>query len=82
MKLLILILLVEHAPKEIKKFIENENIKTNIFRIQAENSINCGYFCIGFIDFMFGGTSLIDFASLFSAYDFEKNDDITLSSFK
>ena len=26
---------VEHIPKEIIKFIENKNIKTNIFRIQA-----------------------------------------------
>ena len=26
---------VEHTPKEIIKFIENRNIKTNIFRIQA-----------------------------------------------
>ena len=25
---------VEHVPKEIKKFIENKNITTNIFRIQ------------------------------------------------
>ena len=34
----------------------------------------CGYFCIGFIDFMFAGKSLIHFTSLFSPYDFEKND--------
>ena len=38
----------------------------------------CGYFCIGFIDFMFVGRSLIDFTSLFSPYDFKKNDDIIL----
>ena len=46
---------VEHVPKEIKKFIGHKNIKTNIFKIQADNSIMCGYFCIGFIDFMFAG---------------------------
>ena len=56
----------EHVPKEIKRFIGLENTKTNIFRIQADNSIMCGYFCIGFIDFMFAGTSLIDFTSLLS----------------
>ena len=33
---------VEHMPKEIIKFIENKNIKTNIFRIQAYYSIMCG----------------------------------------
>ena len=42
----------------------------------------CGYFCIGFIDFMFAGRSLIDFTSLFSLFDFKKNDDIILSYFK
>ena len=73
---------VEHVPKEIKKFIGHKNIKTNIFRIQADNSIICGYFCTGFIDFMFAGRSLIDFTSLFSPHDFKKNDDIILSYFK
>ena len=42
----------EHIPKEVKKFIGNKNIITNIYRIQAYDSIMCGYFCIGFIDFM------------------------------
>ena len=42
---------VEHIPKEIKTFIGNKNIKTNIFRIQVCDSIMCGYFCIRFIDF-------------------------------
>ena len=42
---------VEHIPKEIKKFISNENIKANIYRVQANDSIMCGYFCIGFVDF-------------------------------
>ena len=58
---------VEHVPKEIKRFIELKNTKTNIFRIQAHNSIMCGYFCIGFIDFLFAGKSLIGFTSLFSS---------------
>ena len=26
---------VKHIPKEIKAFIKNKNIKTNIFRVQA-----------------------------------------------
>ena len=50
---------VEHVPKEITMHpnIEHKNIKANIFRIQAHNSIMCGYFCIGFIGFMFAGKS-------------------------
>ena len=48
---------------EIRTFIDrlspsashNKNIKTNIFRIQAYDSVMCGYFCIrciGFIGFI------------------------------
>ena len=73
---------VEHVPKEIKKFIGQKNTKTNIFIIQADNSIMCGCFCIGFIDFMFAGKSLTKFTSLFSLYDFKKIDKIILNYFK
>ena len=73
---------VEHVPEEIKEFIGNKNIKANIFRVQANNSIMCGYFCIGFIDFMLAGKKLTDFTSLFSSYGFKKNDDVILSYFK
>ena len=71
---------VKHVPKEIKKFIEHKNIKTNIFRIQADNSITCGYFCILFLDYMLANRSLTDFTSLFSV--FQKNYDIISSYFK
>ena len=76
---------VEHILKEIKVFInrplsfvlhpllrdalQNKNIKTNIFRMQAYDSIMCGYFCIGFIDFI-----LTKFTNLFSSNNFMKND--------
>ena len=43
---------VEHIPKEIKKFFDTKTIIANIFRLQAYDSTMCGYFCIGFIDFM------------------------------
>ena len=73
---------VEHIPEEIKKFIGNKNINANIFRIQANNSVMYGYFCIGFIDFMLANKKLTDFTNLFSPYDFDKNDQIILSYFK
>ena len=72
---------VEHIPKEIKAFINNKNIKTNIFRIQSYDSVMCGYFCIGFIDFMFKGKTLTEYTNLFSPNNFEKNDDIILKYF-
>ena len=46
---------VEHVTEQIKEFIENKNIKANIFWVQANNSIIYGYFCTGFIDFILAG---------------------------
>ena len=63
---------VEHIPKEIKDFINNKNITTNIFRIQAYNSIICDYFYIGFIDFMIPGKILTEFTNLFWPNNFKK----------
>ena len=67
---------VEYIPEEIKEFIKefpgNKNIKTNIFRVQEDNSIMCGYFCIGFINFMVAGKKLTDYTKLFSPHDFKK----------
>ena len=67
--------------KKSKIFIENKNIKTNIFRIQAYNSVICWYFCIGFIDFMLKGKSLTGVTNIFSPNKFKKNDDIILNYF-
>ena len=72
---------VEHIPTEIKTFIKNRNIKANIFRIQAYDSIMYGYFCIAFIDFMFKGKSLTEYTNLFAPNDFKKNDDTSLNYF-
>ena len=72
---------VERVPEEIKGFVENKNIIVNIFRVQANDSVMCGYFCIGFIDFILAGKKLTDFTNMFSPHDFKKNDAITLSYF-
>ena len=56
--------------------MENKNIITNIYRTQAYNSIMCGYYCIGCIDFMLKGKSLLDYTNLFSPNKYEKNDKI------
>ena len=72
---------VEHIPKEINKFIRND-IKSNIFRIQAYDAIMCGYFCIEFINYMLKGKTLLDYTNLFSPNDFKKNDRIIKRIFK
>ena len=73
---------VEHIQKEIKKFIGNKNITTNIYRIQTYDSIMCRYFCNGSIDFMLKGKSLLDYTNLFSPNDYENNIKITLKYFQ
>ena len=73
---------IEHIPKEIKHAIGNKEIKATIFRLQAYDSIMCGYCCTEFINYMLEGKSLIDFTNLFSANDFKKNDQIIKRIFK
>ena len=63
---------IEYIPKEIKNFTNNKNRIANIFSIQAYDSVLCGYFCIGFIDFVFKGNSLTNFTNLFSPNNFFK----------
>ena len=63
---------VEHIPKEIKKIIGNKDITANIFRMQRYDSIISGYFCVGFINYMFKCKSLTDFTNLFSPNNFLK----------
>ena len=83
---------IEHSSKEIDKFIpskelgsavgNNKKIKANIFRIQAYDSIMCGYFCIEFINYMLTGKTLLDYTNLFSPNDFKKNDRVIKRIFK
>ena len=73
---------VEHIPKQIRKFIDNKNIITNIYRIQAYDSIMCRYFCIAFIYFMLKGKSLLVYTNLLSPNDYEKKDKTILKYFQ
>ena len=72
----------KHVPEEIKEFIGKKPIKANIFWVQANDSVMCGYFCIEFIDFMLDDKKLTEYTSLFSPYVFKKNDNIILAYFK
>ena len=67
---------VEHIPKEIRKFIRNKNITTNVYGIQAYYSIMCRYFCIGLTDFMLKGKSLLEYTNFFSPKDYKEIDKI------
>ena len=73
---------VEHVPKEIIKFIKNKDIAANIFRLQAYDSIMCGYYFIEFINYILTGKTLLDYTNLFSPNDFKKNDQVIKRIFK
>ena len=42
----------------------------------------CGYFCIGFIDFMLKRKGLSEYANVFSPNEYERNDKIILKYFQ
>ena len=42
----------------------------------------CGYFSIGFIDFILKGKGLLEYTNLVSPNDYEKNDNIMLKHFQ
>ena len=73
---------IEHIPKEIEHAIGNKEIKASIFRLQAYDSIMCGYYYIEFINYMLKGKTLLDYTNLFSPNDFKKNDQIIKRIFK
>ena len=62
--------------------MEDKNIITKTYRIQAYDSIMCGYFCIGFIDSMLKGKSLLKYTNLYSPNEYKKNDKIILKYFQ
>ena len=72
---------VNYVAKEIIKFIRNEIIITNIYRIQAYDSIMFGYLCIWLNDFMVEGKSLLEYTNSFSSSEYKKNDKIILKYF-
>ena len=68
--------------KKNRKLIGNKNITTNIYRIQAYDSIICGYFCIGCTDFMLKGKGFLEYTNVFSSSKYKKNDKIILKYFQ
>ena len=66
MLLILIVLELSTFQKKFKKIVGNKNMETNIFRIQACDSVISRYFCIGFIEFMLKDKIFTDFTNLFS----------------
>ena len=74
--LILTVLELSTFQKKFKKFNDKSTVVTNMFRIQAHDSVMCGYFCSGFIDFILKDKNLTDLIYLFSPNNFKNNDDI------
>ena len=72
----------EQIPKEIKIFIGNKNFTTNIYRIQVDDLIICRSFCIGFINFILKGKSLLNYINIFSPNKNSTNEKTILEHFQ
>ena len=48
----------------------------NTSRIQSDNSVTCGFYCIAFIEYMITEKMFLDNNNLFSSNDCKKNDKI------
>ena len=53
-----------------------------MYRIQAYDSVICGYFCIGFIGLILKGKSLLEYTDLFSPNKYKENDKKILKCFQ
>ena len=58
------------------------NLSRTTFRIQSDDSIMCGFYCIAFIEYMITGNTLLNYANLFSPNDYQNNDKIIYKYFK
>ena len=66
---------IPYIPDVIKKQYSDDKIITNIYRIQGDLSVECGKYCIMFIQSDIRNESnYIEFLLQFEKNDFEKND--------
>ena len=72
----------EYIPQEVLHKIKDKSITHNIFRIQDNESIMCGFYCTAFIEYMLAGKTLLDYTNLLSPNDYKKNDKIIYNYFK
>ena len=60
---------INYILQEVLCKIKDKSIIHNIFRIQDDGSIMCGFYCITFIEYMLTGRTLLEYTNLFSPND-------------
>ena len=73
---------IEYISQEVLNKIKDKSIAHNIFRIQDNESILCGFYSVPFIEYMLAENILPDYTNLFSPNNYEKNDKIIYKCFK
>ena len=73
---------IEYIPQEVLNKIKDKSVTHNIFRIQDNESIMCGFYYIAFIEYMLSRKTFLDYTNLFSPNDYKKNDEIICKYFK
>ena len=71
-----------YISKDLLSKIKDKSITHNIFRIQDDDYIMCGFYCIAFIEYVLAGKTLLNYANSFSLNDYKKNDKIIYLYFK
>ena len=62
--------------------IRGKSITLNIFKIQDNESIICGFYCIAFMEYILAGKTLLDYTNLFFPDDYKNNDQVIYKCFK
>ena len=57
---------IEYIPQKVLDKIKDKSITHNIFRIQDNDSVMCGFYFITFIEYMLSGKTLLNYTNLFS----------------
>ena len=63
---------IESISQEVLIKIRGKSFTHNIFRIQENESIMCGFYCVTFIGYMFSRKTLSDCTNLFSSNDYKR----------
>ena len=68
----------EYVPQEVLTTIKDKSITHNqlLSRIQDNDYIMCGFYCIAFIECLLAGKTLLYYTNLFLPNDYKKNDKI------
>ena len=55
---------IQYIPQEVLKKIKDKSITYNIFKVQNDNSVIHGFYCIAFIEYMMTGKTFSDYTNL------------------